>query len=435
MNRYDVLIKYICLQDFYKNKKEWPKITTQIYKLHLDIMTSGTFREAFGDKFGIEKYLKVFEQLSDDMQIDHNQFDAIPLSEKFTPIDGAHRVASAIYHKKKLKYAIETNTPEPNYNFDYFVKNNFDYNGYVINSLLTSKPSIRLAIIWPSSSKQRDILNLLPDKFLISKINPDNNLAHNVVVNAYLNEPWLGEYETNYQGAWDKVAACFTEKSDVFLVLFDLKDKDVDELKNNIRQLVDVGKHSIHITDSSAETIEKANIFFCSNFEKWAKFTRLNNGKKFCGKIKNLQQGLESQGLNIENYLITKGTCMELFSLRESIDFDLISSIKSNRKVNSFIEVEQVEALDVVTNFFSFNGLKFWNFEHLLDDRYSKNDLKSQLDRKLLTVGGGRGSLQDRLKNSMKRQIQLFKRHVLNLLADLKLYNTVRFLYRLLKNL
>ena len=433
MNRYDILIKYVCLHDFHMNGKTWPKITAQIYKTHLDIMTSGTFREAFGGKSGIEKYRKVFEQISTDIETNHSQFGTIPLSNSHTPIDGAHRVASALYHKKTLKYKIETNITEPDYNFDYFVKNNFYYNGYVINTLLSNSPSIRLAIIWPSSLLQDEILNTLPDKVLISKIYPDNNSAHNVVVNAYLNEPWLGEYGTNYKGAWEKVAACFTEKREAYLVLFDLKDKNVNELKKNIRGLVDVGKHSIHITDTPSETMEKANIFFCSNFEKWAKLARLNNGRKFIRKMESFKKVLESEGLDVDDYVITKGTCMELFSVRDSVDFDLISSIKPDNKINSFFEVEQVKAHNFFTNYFSFNGLKFWGFEQLLSDRYSKSDQKSKFDQKLLTVGGGRGPLHTRLKYFLNRRIQIFKRHILNLLVDLKLYNTIRFLYRLFK--
>ena len=136
---------------------------------------------------------------------------------------------------------------------------------------------------------------------------------------------------------------------------------------------------------------------------------------------------------NAYDYVITKGTCMELFSVRDSVDFDLISSIKPDIKINNFFEVEQVKTNNFFTNYFRFNGLKFWGFEQLLSDRYSKSDQKSKFDQKLLTSGGGRGPLHTRLKYFMNRRIQIFKRHILNLLVDLKLYNTIRFLYRLFK--
>ena len=64
ISRYDILVKFSCLIDYYENKRKWTSLSSDVYKSHLNIITSGTFREADKKKSGISTYFTDFEKLT-----------------------------------------------------------------------------------------------------------------------------------------------------------------------------------------------------------------------------------------------------------------------------------------------------------------------------------------------------------------------------------
>ena len=394
-------------------------------------MTPGTFREKEGSKSGLISYLKLMSpelayQKRDD--ISHN----IPADLHGNPLDGAHRIACAMLNNHSVSFAEDVEARSPNYGFDWFCENNFSFNGYVINRLLDEVPTLRLAIVWPSTEMQSEITNRLPLKYLVKNVASIGEIPHKTVVNAYLGESWLGSSSDEYAGAYDKVDCCFKTPNPVQVLLFDAAHQDVFSLKEELRIIARVDKHSIHITDNAEETREKANIFLCSDFQDWATFTSLNSSTLYSRRLSELKKKLSEAGFGKQDFVLTKGACMELFSLRQATDMDVVSFKCTDRTLSKFLEIEYLDETQIREGFFEYQGIYCWSFNRLLADRLSKNDEKSKEDVRLMG-GDLKRSISFRIKRQLSRQKQIWRRKILNLLVDLGAYEMVRKIYRKVK--
>lgn len=430
--RFDILIKYVCLSDYVANGREWSTFTRQLYEQHLEIMTSGTFREKERSKAGIDSYLKVFESLELACQESDGIAQNIPSDMQGNPLDGAHRIACAMLHNQRISLVADAQAGSPNYSFDWFCENNFSFNGYVINRILDEFPTLRLAIVWPSTEMQREIVNRLPSKYLVKNVASIGEIPHNTVVNAYLGESWLGNGSDEYAGAYDKVACCFKTPNPFQIVLFDAANQDVFSLKEELRLIAKADKHSIHITDDAEETCEKANIFLCSDFQDWATFTKLNSSARYVRRLAKLKNELAEAGFGKQDFVLTKGACMEVFSLRQATDMDVVSFKSSDRALSKFLEIDYLDEFHMHEGFFEYQGIYCWSFNRLLADRMSKDDEKSKEDVRLLR-GDLKRSIFFRLRKQISRNKQILRRKILNLLVDLGAYEMVRNIYRKVK--
>ena len=430
--RFDILIKYICLKDFVANGRKWSNFTKQLYKQHLGIMTSETFREKESSKSGLEGYLNVFESLEVAFHASDRLANGIPSDKHGHPLDGAHRIACAMLHNRSVSLTEDADAQSPNYGFDWFWENNFSFNGYVINRLLDEQPALRLAIVWPSTEMQSNIVHRLPSKYLVANIKSAGEIPHNTVVNAYLGESWLGNSSNGFSGAYDKVDLCFRTPNPTQIVLFDSTGHDVSSLKEKLRLIAGVGKHSIHITDTAAETREKANIFLCSDYQEWASFTKLNSSTHHSRRIAKLKKDLSEVGLEKSDFVLTKGGSMEVFSLRTATDMDVVSFKHSDQSISKFIEVEYLDETHIRQGYFEYQGVYCWSYNRLLKDRLQKGDEKSKEDLRLMR-GDLKRSVPFRMLRQFHRQKQFMRRTILNIFVDLGVYEVLRKIYRKIK--
>ena len=431
-SRFDILVKYVCIKDFLANGREWSAFTKNLYEQHLKIMTSGTLREKERSKVGLDSYLKTFASLELACQKRDGIAQNIPSDLQGNPLDGAHRIACAILHNRSISLVADAQVGSPNYGFDWFCENNFSFNGYVINRILDDFPTLRLAIVWPSTKMQHEIVNRLPSKYLIKNISSIGEIPHNTVVNAYLGESWLGSSCDGYSGAYDKVDCCFKVPDPIQIVLFDAVNQNVFKLKEELRRIAKVDKHSIHITDNAEETREKANIFLCSDFQEWATFTKLNSSARYIRRLAKLKKDLSKAGFGKQDFVLTKGACMEVFSLRQATDMDVVSFKCTDRTLSKFLEIEHSDETYVKEGFFEYQGVYCWSFNRLLVDRLSKDDEKSKEDVRLMG-GDLKRSISFRVQKQFSRKKQILRRKILNLLVDLGAYEMVRKIYRKIK--
>ena len=78
----------------------------------------------------------------------------------------------------------------------------------------------------------------------------------------YYGEEWLGNVKNHFRGANAKLIECFKTFDEFNVIAFEAENlEDVLKIKNNIRELFGVGKHSIHITDTKDETLRVAKLF------------------------------------------------------------------------------------------------------------------------------------------------------------------------------
>ncbi|HCK0044366.1 TPA: hypothetical protein NW722_003875, partial [Vibrio cholerae] len=122
--------------------------------------------------------------------------------------------------------------------------------------------NVYIAFVWPTAQGfDEEIERIIPNIIYRKNIKMTPNGAHNLLSQIYFGEPWLGTVENNFRGSKNKVTECFKTFDFMRVIAFQADSLDsVLQIKENIRQIFNVGKHSIHITDTKDEAIRMARM-------------------------------------------------------------------------------------------------------------------------------------------------------------------------------
>jgi len=124
--------------------------------------------------------------------------------------------------------------------------------------------NVHIAFLWPiQKDKNIAIETIIPNIVYIKKIQLNPNGAHNLLSQIYYGEEWLGNIENNFSGVNGKLVECFKTFDSFEVIAFQAESLEkVLKIKDNIREVFNVGKHSVHITDTKEEAIRIARVIF-----------------------------------------------------------------------------------------------------------------------------------------------------------------------------
>jgi len=88
-----------------------------------------------------------------------------------------------------------------------------------------------------------------------------------LLANVYAGEPWVGSASDNFAGTHGKYVQCFTNiRTPLRVVIFQAEQQaEVLRTKETMRAFFNIGKHSIHITDTHAEAVSLVNYVFTNH--------------------------------------------------------------------------------------------------------------------------------------------------------------------------
>lgn len=118
--RYDVFIKYYYVQEYIERNNY--NIAKEIYLQH--IKSFNNFVEPDGRKYSQEDFIKNFNYLIEDIKSNGINKTIIPITKNGEIIDGAHRLATALYLNFKIQFAIFA-LLDANYNKEFFLNRGF----------------------------------------------------------------------------------------------------------------------------------------------------------------------------------------------------------------------------------------------------------------------------------------------------------------------
>lgn len=118
--RYDVFIKYYYVEA-YITKKDY-ELAKEIYLNH--IQSFNNFTEPDGSKNNSEDFLQNFNNLIENIKSSGINKTIIPITKQGEIIDGAHRLAIALYFNLKIQFAI-FDLLDANYDKKFFIKRGF----------------------------------------------------------------------------------------------------------------------------------------------------------------------------------------------------------------------------------------------------------------------------------------------------------------------
>ncbi|ADO84440.1 hypothetical protein [Ilyobacter polytropus] len=452
-NRIDLGFKLFYLKNKDKNKKEGEKI----YKEDIKTQTFGKFIEYENEKNDFDKFIKTFDQTYNNIK--KKGFDKtdsiIPLSNNSTIINGAHRVASAIYLKKKV-FTIETEIEEMKCDYKMFKERGVSNEALEIamkTFIEYSNLNTYIAFLWPSGKERKqEALSKFSKIVYEKKINLNPNGAFNLLTELYKHMDWSGTEKNNFKGIEQKLIECFPNFEDFKVIIFQANNlEDVRKIKQEVRDLYDLEYSSIHITDTKEEAIRISKLILNGNGLHF-----LNNAYpyKYLNQYKELDKFkifLNENQINSEDIVLDGSMTLSLYGLRENKDIDYLLSEHKKIKFSdsnfenhdSELKYHKINKQDIIYDgkyFFEYNGLKFISFNQLYSMKKNRNGKKDQIDCEIMKSLVENKKIKILLLNK-KQKLRYYKIKIknntksliLNILKRIEIYNIIRYLYRKIK--
>ncbi|RLA84000.1 MAG: hypothetical protein DRG78_02765 [Epsilonproteobacteria bacterium] len=391
--RLDIAFKLLYLEILDKDVS----FAKDIYTKHISAFSLGAFNEPGNDdKNSIDKFIEDFKKTFEDIKC--NGFDAtktlIPLSQNSSIANGAHRVASAIYLDKEIN-CVEIKTSNHIYDYDFFYNRNIssDILDTVVTTFIKYASNVHIAFLWPIKKDNNiDIETIIPNIVYKKKIKLNPNGAHNLLSQIYYGEEWLGNIENNFNGVNGKLVECFKTFDSFDVIAFQADSLDeVLKIKENIREVFNVGKHSVHITDTKEEAIRTARVVFNDNSLHFLNYAKPNKYISTHKKIDIFKEFMKENNLDSKDLIIDSSFILSCYGLREAKDTDFFCSDNSKIKVEfkdinihdeelKYYEEEKNELIYDPKNYFYFNDIKFISFNQLYKMKTNRAEEKDKND-------------------------------------------------------
>jgi hypothetical protein len=446
--RFDIAFKLLYLEMRNKNTL----FAKEFYKEQIRAFSLGRFTEPGNEeKNNVDKFFEEFDKTFEDIRI--NGFDGsktlIPLSKNSSIANGSHRVASALYLDKDVE-CVHINTANHIYNYKFFYNRNISSGTLdtVATKFVEYVDNLHIAFIWPTAKGYDEkIEEIIPSIVYRKNVKLNPNGAHNLLSQIYYGEEWLGSVENNFRGSQGKLVECFKNFEAVRIIAFQAESLDeVLTIKDKVRGIFNIGKHSIHITDTKEEAIRVAKIVFNDNSIHFLNNAKPNKYISTHQKIDKFKSFVKANDLDFKDILIDSSLVLSCYGLREARDVDYIcdgcfiskkfKGIDCHGKELSYHDNTKQELIYNPDNYFYFNDVKFISFFKLFEMKANRSEKKDQNDCRMMSAML-KGSKVKELLASLFQNIFYwrlkFKSHAILFLKKIGLYNLVRYIFRIIK--
>lgn len=396
-NRFDIAFKLLYLELREKNFS----LAKEIYKDHIRAFSLNTFTEPGNKrKNSLKKFIDNFELTFQDIKkkgFNKNK-SILPLSINNSIANGAHRLSSCIYLNREIS-AVNINTDDHIYDYKFFHNRNVPklFLDFAAQKFIEFSSNTYIAFIWPSAKGfDIDFEYIIPKIVYRKDIVLNLKGAHNLLSQIYSGEKWLGNIENNYRGVHAKLVECFKNFNPVRVIAFQEDElENVFLIKEKIRELFKIGKHSIHITDTKEEALRISKLVFNENSIHFLNHSNPNRFLSFHKKINEFKNFLKENKIESENVVLDSGIVLSAYGLRESKDIDFIALDDLNyKKQNALIDNHDTELIyhkekkeELIFNpqfYFHFFDLKFISFKQLYNMKLERAELKDINDIKMM---------------------------------------------------
>ena len=372
------------------------------------------------------------------------------MSKNGSITNGAHRVASAIFLDKNVD-CVYLDTSDQIYDYDFFYKRNIS--GEILDTVVTKfveyANNVYIAFIWPTAEENDEkIKEIVPNIVYRKEIKLNPNGAHNLLSQIYYGEEWLGSVEDNFRGSQSKLVECFKSFDPIRVIAFQIDCLDeVLKIKNKIRSIFNVGKHSIHITDTREEAIRTAKIVFNDNSIHFLNYAKPNQYISTHRKIDIFKEFLSANNLNSNDVLLDSSIILSAYGLREAKDTDYFCHDNSKIKVKfDDINIHDEELKyygenknDMIYNqkfYFYFNDIKFISFTQLYKMKTNRDEEKDKNDCKMMEALIENNRWKEyvtKIKQSIYYEKIKLRKKIIDILQNIGLYKITRNIYRVVK--
>mgnify|MGYP003644126519 CR=1 FL=1 len=405
--RFDVLAKYI----YAKHRHLDSSFPKDIYKHHLEVWNNCN-EITNPHKSTFEDFVAQFHSIIDSItsQGFDNTLSQVPLFKGHL-INGAHRVAASVLNNSKVwcREAAETEGQlDCSY---YYLANKKDFQKEGLQSFYADAMALEYAklkkntftiTLFPSAqghlNKVRELIVGAADIVYEKEVDLTRDGAFNFIKVLYEGEPWLGDATNNFHGVDPKLQPCYKSGGVTRIFLIETSDPNkLGALKEEIRNIFKIGKHSVHINDTHEETLRISQALLNDNSIHF-----LNNCKKqyfpyFDYLLALLKNTIIGHGLNTEDFCVTASSILSAYGLRQGQDLDYLHASEDHKfeghehvsSHNSEISHYRHTKDDIIhnpKNHFYFRGLKFASLHVLQQLKQKRGEPKDIVDSDLIST-------------------------------------------------
>lgn len=435
-DRFDILAKLIFIEFYHREiKSSWGE---SVYAAHL--LAWNGFKETKPIKSSLKDYIVSFIKIINDIGTNNFDFNKSPIlvDDNEQVLDGSHRLAASIYFNKKIryKYISETNSPEYLYKECLSIESNRVYlkNGVCPFYMFTNsnnykkienhhktnkqnmdicytdamalkyaqikKPNIYSLIIYPTTNETHhkeliEIIEQHSDIIYYKKLKLSGMQAKNLIIQAYNEEDWIGNVTNNFIGSDIQKSKCFTNDSCTRYFMIESNNlKQVLLLKDKIRKLFDIGKHSVHTSDTFNETWRISTTILNQNSLFMNNYITHKNCSNFFSLFEQLKHWVKKNKIDTNEFCITGSSVLSLFGIRDANDIDYICrkglTLADTNKIKSHLSEEKyyhIDFDDIIynpNNHFYYDGFKFATLDVISKFKIKRSEPKDIKDLNLL---------------------------------------------------
>ncbi len=263
-----------------------------------------------------------------------------------------------------------------------------------------------LIFLFPSCKNKWNIINNEIHNSNLSvikskKINLTDIGKFNLINNLYIGEDWLGNENNNFDGLYYKLNSCFVNNiNECYIYYVNTSAKEIKLIKQKIRNICNIGNHSIHTTDTIEEAKRLANIYFNNNTIRFLNCIKKVNQPNFNILFEKLTNYLNKNNIKNDEICLSGSSVLSIYNLRDCYDIDLLSKNKSINKIDEKIEVYNNyyleskfhkttnisidEIFDNEMNYFYYNDIKIMSLEILKKFKMYRSEKKDIIDIALI---------------------------------------------------
>jgi hypothetical protein len=406
--RFDVIIKYMYAKAITEGYDT--EYFREIYKEHIRLWNG--FKEYNNpEKNSFEAFDSVFKEL---IQIIGKvgfvkSISQIPVHNSIYPLNGAHRLASALATNRYVYTVDGVNGVDGQLDCGYKFFRNLGLSNTISDRTAIEyaklKNNTHMVFIFPAAKDELDKVVKVISKygriFYDKKVTLNQIGSFNLMRELYLDEPWAGNFQSNFSGFRHKQSLCYPNYNPTtgFLVEFDTLENAV-KAKDEIRAIYNIGKHSVHINDTHEETVRLAKLMFNDNSVHHLNNANTVNYESFDKCIIDFKRIINELDLDIDDYCIGGSSPLSAYGLREGNDLDYLhfkddgniielhdyrNLIHSHNKYGvSRYHLDRDEIIYNPDNHFYYRGVKFASLEVVKQLKENRGELKDKVDIDLI---------------------------------------------------
>lgn len=413
--RFDIAFKYNLAYLMEKGiEDQW---AFKPYEHHLKVWNN--LEEKVPHKKGLQEFVDSFKETLSSIRDKGfcSKTSVIPVDEEDNyPLNGAHRIAASLLYNKKVAFEKIQPAARDQVGCDctfYYLASRNDHvetglkqglADVAAHQYVKLKDNVRIATIFPAAEgyehEIRDLINREVDVLYEKWFSMSQLAAFNFIRFAYDEDkdrgnPWLGDHSNGWSGAVSKTNHCFKGAGALRVYWFEEKSPEhTVALKEKIREVFNIGKHSVHINDTTTETRSMSGYLLNQNGLHFLHRAQPVNTPAFDYFLDKFKVWLESSGCDPEDFCVDSSAVLSAYGLRDCRDLDFLYhgefiDTKSQEYSchNEEMKYYQHKKSDIIfnpSNHFYYKGIKFANLNVIYEMKKFRNEEKDKRDCSLI---------------------------------------------------